>query len=398
MHFWCTKKPLLKRMSISKQWIDFKGYYQMAAIIPRKNAKGETTYRVQIRMKGQRTVSKTFNRITDAKIWAAEKETEMRNRKHFKNYDAKVRTVNEMFDRYIADELPKRNSDHEKFAFHIEWWRKRIGHIILIDLSPSELARCRDELMKEPNGRYDKKGNPQTKAPATIWKYMTTLSIVLNIAVKEWEWLDQSPMSKVRKPKVSNERDRFLSVREREKLLDACRRQNEYTSYHPEWLYNLVIIRLCTGMRPTEGRCLKWSEINFDEGIIRIKKTKNGEPLTVPVPETAMKILLEMYEVRRRDCDWVFPRADGQAPLDFRKRFYHAVKAAGLEDFHFHDLRHTTASYLAMQGASLREIAEVLNHKTLTVTKRYAHLSQEHTKKLLNRLDEGMFGGEGDDE
>ncbi|MEC8067361.1 MAG: site-specific integrase [Pseudomonadota bacterium] len=363
----------------------------MAVFEERMNAEGKKTYRVKIRMKGQRPISKSFNRITDAKIWAAEKETELRNRKHFKNYDAKTRTVSDLLDRYLEDELPKRNSDQDKFKLHIEWWRKRIGHIILIDLSPSELAHWRDQLLKEPNGRFNKNGEPQKKSTTTVWKYLTTLSTILNIAVKEWEWLDQSPMSKVRKPKVDNERDRFLSDKERTKLLDACKEQYKYTSYHPEWLYNLVVIRLCTGLRPSEGRFLKWSEIDFRHEVVRIQKTKNGEPLTVPLPDTALYILKEMKKNKREGCDWVFPRKDGKEPLDFRKRFYEAVKVAGLKDFKFHDLRHTTASYLAMQGASLREIAEVLNHKTLTVTKRYAHLSKEHTKGLLNKLDDEMF-------
>lgn len=364
----------------------------MATITPRISEDGITKYKVQIRIKGHRPITKTFIRKTDAKLWASEKENELRNRKHFKNYDAKTRTVNDLFDRYVEYELPKRNSDQDKFKLHIEWWRKRVGHVILIDLSPSELSMHRDELLKESNGRLNHDGTPALKSACTVWKYMTTLSIILNIAVKEWEWLDQSPMSKVRKPQVKNERDRFLSPNERAKLLEACKLQYEYTSYQPEWLYNLVVIRLSTGLRPSEGARLKWSEVNLNSGFISLQNTKNGEAHTVPIPESALLILSKMKEGRREDCDWVFPRKDGKQPLDFRKRFYHALEVAGIKDFKFHDLRHTTASYLAMQGASLREIAEVLNHKTLTTTKRYAHLSKDHTKKLLNNLDENMFG------
>jgi integrase len=364
----------------------------LAVITPRKALDGNITYRVQIRMKGQRAISKTFNRKTDAKMWAAEKETELRNRKHFKNYDSKTRTVNDLFDRYLKDELPKRQSDQKKFELHIKWWRKRVGHFILIDLSPSEIAACRDELLKEGNGRFDEDGTPQLKSACTVTKYMITFSIILNIAMKEWEWLDISPMSRVRKPKVSNERYRFLSVGERRRLLEACKLQHLYTAYKPEWLYNLVVIRLGTGLRPNEAVFLKWSEIDLDTGYIRIQKTKNGEPHTVPLPDSSKKILNDMYKIRRMNCEWVFPRKDGIKPLLFRARFVHALKVAEIENFTLHDLRHTTASYLAMQGASLREIAEVLKHKTLQTTQRYAHISKEHTQKLLNKLDEEMFG------
>ncbi|MCA3640437.1 MAG: site-specific integrase, partial [Methylobacterium sp.] len=88
---------------------------------------------------------------------------------------------------------------------------------------------------------------------------------------------------------------------------------------------------------------------------------------------------------------WVFPRADGQAPIDIRTSWETARIAAKLSDFRFHDLRHSTASYLAMNGASLVEIADVLGHKTLQMVKRYAHLSESHVKELVERVNDKIL-------
>ena len=89
----------------------------------------------------------------------------------------------------------------------------------------------------------------------------------------------------------------------------------------------------------------------------------------------------------------VFPDATGKKPLGIREAFEGAVERAGIVDFRFHDLRHTFASYLAMNGASLPEIAEVLGHKTLAMVKRYAHLCEAHTRSVVERMNRAVFGG-----
>jgi integrase len=97
-------------------------------------------------------------------------------------------------------------------------------------------------------------------------------------------------------------------------------------------------------------------------------------------------------KVRRLDTPLVFPRPDGQKPLDIRSAWETALKHAGVDDFRFHDPRHSAASYLAMNGASLAEIAEILGHKTLSMVKRYAHLSEAHTARVVARMNAAIFG------
>jgi len=99
-------------------------------------------------------------------------------------------------------------------------------------------------------------------------------------------------------------------------------------------------------------------------------------------------------QVRHLSCNLVFPSKDFKKPIDLRTPFENALKRAEIEDFKFHDLRHSCASYLAMNGASLAEIAEILGHKTLQMVKRYAHLSDAHTSKVVASMNDRIFSGE----
>jgi integrase len=140
----------------------------------------------------------------------------------------------------------------------------------------------------------------------------------------------------------------------------------------------VVVLALATGARRGELLGLRWRDVDLERGTILLDDTKNGESRSLPLTGYALEVMCQ-YAQRSRS-DWVFPSQCGTKPADIRRGWENAVERAGLEDFTFHSLRHTAASYLAMNGASLAEIAEVLGHKSLQVTKRYAHLSQDHTR------------------
>lgn len=196
---------------------------------------------------------------------------------------------------------------------------------------------------------------------------------------------------KVKKPSEPRGRVRFLSDEEREALLQACR-----DSSNP-WLYLAVVVALSTGMRNGELMSLSWKDVDLKAGRIVLHETKNGERRVVPLAGPALSLLKEHAKVRRLDTDLLFPankkQEDGTIrPIDLRTPWETALKRAGITDFHWHDLRHTAASYLAMNGASLAEIAEILGHKTLAMVKRYAHLSEAHTASVVERMNRAMFG------
>ena len=140
---------------------------------------------------------------------------------------------------------------------------------------------------------------------------------------------------------------------------------------------------------------LTWDVFDLSLGRAILHETKNGERRAVAITGHALEVLKELNKVRRIDCNLLFPAKEStpQKPMDLRSPWETAVKIAELQDFHFHDLRHSAASYLAMNGASLAEIAEVLGHKTLQMVKRYAHLSEGHTARVVASMNDKIFGG-----
>ena len=128
----------------------------------------------------------------------------------------------------------------------------------------------------------------------------------------------------------------------------------------------------------------------MQKGVAVLHETKNEERRAVPLAGPALGLLRDLSRVRRIDSDLVFAGPDGRAIFP-RKPWERALAAAEIADFRFHDLRHSAASYLAMNGATLAEIAEVLGHKTLAMVKRYAHLTEAHTAKVVTRMNEAIF-------
>jgi integrase len=125
--------------------------------------------------------------------------------------------------------------------------------------------------------------------------------------------------------------------------------------------------------------------------MIVFRDTKNTEHRGVPLVGLALDVMREHAKVQRIDTNLVFPNASGKRPLSIRSAWEVAVKRAGLEDFTFHDLRHSCASYLAMNGATLSAIGAVLGHKSLQMVKRYSHLAEDHTRTVLTRMNSSIF-------
>jgi len=358
----------------------------MAVIEKRVSHDGVTHYRARVRMKGHRPISKTFPRKTDAQAWAQKIEEGIRRGEVYSAVES--RTLADLIDRYVAEELPKKRKGHRDIERQLHWWREAYGHLFLRDVTPSVLASGRDQLLQEAPRRhkYEPSQPNATKSPATVTRYMAHLSHAFTIAVREWEWLDSNPMSKVRKPEGKNARVRFLDDNERHRLLEAC--QNSPCPY----LYPVVVIALSTGARYSEIMHLRWKDIDLARGIARLEYTKNRDRRALPLTHHALEVVQELHDCEKRaDTDLLFPREDGLAPMEIRKHWYRALAEAGIEDFRFHDLRHTAASYLAMNGATLAEIADVLGHKTLQMVKRYAHLSDQHTASVVERMNRNIF-------
>ncbi len=352
----------------------------MATIERRLSKVSGNTYRAKIRLKGYPIQSASFERLTDARKWVQQTESAIREGRHFKTTESKRHTLAELIDRYIIEVLPTKKSAKDQ-AQQLRWWKTEIGSYALADVSPSLLAECRDKLGHE----ITKRSKP--RSPASVVRYLAALSHVFTTAVKEWGWMEDNPMRKVTKPKESRGRVRFLSEDERPRLLKAC-----HESRNP-YLYSVVVLALSTGMRQAEIMGLTWDDVDLNRGRAILHETKNNERRAVAITGHALELLKELSKVRRIDSNFLFPsKGNRRKPINLRAPWEAALKRAEVEDFRFHDLRHTAASYLAMNGASLAEIAEVLGHKTLEMVKRYAHLSEGHTASVVESMNSKIFG------
>ncbi|MET0014784.1 MAG: site-specific integrase [Sedimenticola sp.] len=367
----------------------------MASIRKRTKKDGTTSYRVDVRLKGFPPQRATFKRLTDAKKWGQQTEAAIREGRYFKTAEARKHTFSELADRYVKSVLPAKSLSAEKAqTSQMNWWKGELGHLVLADVTPAQITECRDKLLSETTKRG------RIRSPATVVRYMAVLSHAFNIAVNEWGWLEDSPVRKVKKPKEPRGRVRFLSddnigpngekiEGERTRLLRACQESSNH------YLYTVVVLALSTGMRQGEIMGLTWDVVDLHQGRITLLETKNGERRVVPLVGKALELLKEHAKVKRLDTRLLFPgrlKRKDIKPVDLRLPWLEALKKAQIDDFRFHDLRHSAASYLAMNGASLAEIAEVLGHKTLQMVKRYSHLSEAHTAGVVSRMNESIFG------
>jgi integrase len=359
----------------------------MATIYEREYPSGEKSFRAQVRVKGYPTLSATFDRKTDARIWSQKIETEMRAGRYVDTVEAQRHTFGDMIDRYIEDTLPGKSAGTVRAQMHhLLWWKQRLGKYMLSMVTPALIVEARGELLKGTTPHGDR------RAPSTVVRYLAALSHCYSIAMKEWGWVEDTPMRKVSKPKESSGRTRFLSDDERTRLLDACRE-----SRNPH-LYTIVVLAMSSGMRRGEIANLRWDQVDLQRAVIRLLSddTKTSHARAVPIAGPAHEGLLSLAEAKVRPLNnLVFASADPSSrakPIEFQNAWKKALERAGIEDFRFHDLRHTAASYLAMNGATLAEIAEVLGHKTLAMVKRYAHLTEQHTSGVVRRMNAAVFG------
>lgn len=363
----------------------------MAAIRERKDQNGKVSYQAQVRIQGYPPQSKTFLRKTDAKQWAIQTETEIRTGMTIRKSTASKHTVREMLERYRDNVLIDKANGGKDHKTHIAWWLDELGHYALSEVTTDLVTRSIDKLKKSKT-RLGK-----SPAPATVLRYLMALSHAFNVARKQWNWCESSPVENVQRPKVKNERTRYLTDTEREALLQACKNSPNAD------LYLVVLLAISTGMRKGEIMGMRWQDIHTapDQSFTRVHltKTKNDKARSVLLTSPALELLEERRtklldsQQAKTATGLIFPSGVNEdQPVDLRKPWGSALQAAGIEEFRFHDLRHTTASYLAMNGASLLSISKVLGHQTTKMTERYSHLATSHIDEVVRSMNEKKFG------
>jgi integrase len=217
----------------------------------------------------------------------------------------------------------------------------------------------------------------QTVKPATVNRELSFLKTVFNKSV-EWEKTDRNPAAKVRKEREEG-RIRTLDPQEARGLIDGA------TAH----VRPLLVLAIMTGLRRGELFSLKWSDVDLEDRVltVRAENAKSGKARTVPLNETALRVLEQLP----RFADFVLPNLKtGRRLVDVKRAFGTACRRAGIKDLHFHDLRHTAATWLIEAGADLVTVAQVLGHSSIDITKKYRHPSEQMAREAVERLAQTM--------
>lgn len=285
---------------------------------------------------------------------------------YFEKAVAQSHTFTELMDRYEKEHV-LRKLRHRGVKGYMNNLRAFFGDRTLADITPKLIVAYK-------NKRYE-----DGKAPATINRELANLKKAFNLALREWEWCHQNPVTRVSMEKENNKRDRWLSEEEESRLLTAC----------APWLHDLVTFALHTGMRMGEILELTWRGVDFTRRTVTVMRSKNGERRTIPVNETVLRVLKEKARVRSLASDLVFC-SKAFTPMEsghLRRSFRLSLSKAKIEEFHFHDLRHTFATRLVQAGIDLYKVQQLLGHKSPIMTQRYAHHYPESLRDGVEILD-----------
>lgn len=225
--------------------------------------------------------------------------------------------------------------------------------------------------------RYVTKRSGKVSAHS-IQKELNALKHLLRLAV-EWEIIPFNPSQGVKSPKVPAGRVRYLQPTELRVLLEAC----------PEWLRPIVALAVSTGMRRSEILGLRWLDVDIVHDRIMLPQTKNGDGRIVYLNKSAQTVIEFLpFEAKTKQTDKLFR---GITPDQVSVTFKRVCTAIEILDFRFHDLRHTAASWLRMQGEDIHTVAQLLGHKDLRMAARYQHLSPTFLANAVSKLDT-VFG------
>ncbi len=211
-------------------------------------------------------------------------------------------------------------------------------------------------------------------SPVNADRELALLRHMFSCAV-QWKLMQDNPARGIRLFRRDNRRLRYLSREEIGRVLGSLR-----------GVARLVVVSAVhTGMRLGEVLNLQWVDVDWLSGSIHVRKTKNGEDRFVPMDAVLASELQPWFQVKRSQFLFTWP--NGRRVVSVREGFIKALRTCGIADFRFHDLRHTFASHFVMSGGDLYTLREILGHKTVTMTQRYAHLSPAHKAEVARVMD-----------
>jgi len=277
-------------------------------------------------------------------------------------YDEKKILFEEFGQQYLAySKANKAKSTQQRDRFSVAQLTAVFKERYLFEITPRMIEKYKATRLEKV-------------APATVNRELACLKHMFTKAI-EWGYLKTNPVKMVKLLKEPPGRLRYLNPDEAKALLEACQ----------GYLRSIVVTALNTGMRKGEILALRWKDVDLRNRKVTVRKPKNNEIRVIPINQTLYQELSNLSQ--SSDGEYVFTNGDDRPFGDIKKGFSAALKRAEIEDFHFHDLRHTFGSHLVMQGIDLKTVQQVMGHKEIKTTMRYAHLSPEYVQEAISRLD-----------
>ena len=270
--------------------------------------------------------------------------------------EAVVRWLNETSDK----------STHLEDKSKLVWLHDYLGELLLNEINLDVIDEVRSAKLKEAS-------------KATVNRYLALVRSILIRSRDDWEWIDKVP--KIRLFKESNSRERSLTIVEVKALLNELPKHQRET----------VMFALATGLRQSNVVKLEWSQVNLllRHAWVKATQSKNGKPIAIPLNDIAMSILQHqngIHSVR------VFTYLGRPFEAANTKAWKQALERAGIENFRWHDLRHTWATWQRQAGTPTHELQRLGGWKTASMVERYAHLAPDHLAHAASRLNP-MFAG-----
>jgi integrase len=311
-------------------------------------------WQARIQRDGYPNLAKSFDNKSDAIKWATKIEAAMDRGSYINTSIAERTTFSELILRYLQEVTPKTKSAKEDGFRLRALARKPIAKYSMITLTPSRIAEYRDDRLNEVSA-------------GTVLRELAYFSCVINHARREWCINIDNPIPLIRKPETPPSRTRVLSEAEKERLFDILKPR--FKNSNP-WILFIVQFALETAMRQGEILSLSWSDIDLNKRTAHLETTKNGDRRTVPLSTRAAQILQKLP----RSIDGrVFPMNRPALCANFKS----ACKRAGIEDLHFHDLRHTAITNMAGKFSNILELSAITGHRQLSMLKKYYHPKAE---------------------
>ncbi|WP_244470846.1 tyrosine-type recombinase/integrase [Microvirga massiliensis] len=306
-------------------------------------------------------MSKSFASKADAMAWARDKERSIdRAEIPTNSRELKGMTVGDLLRRYSETITPtKRGAGPEQYRLRT-LLAHGLSYVTLSKLSPAAVAQYRDDRLK-------------LVKPGTVRRELAILQHCFELARKEWGLpITANPVQQITLPEPQKARERRLEADEGQCLASSLATTSVW------YLRPLVLLAIETGMRRGELLSIRWRDVDMTARTVRILKTKNGHPRTIPLTPKALEVLASLTRTDER----VFP----VTPNAVRLAWERLRRRAGLPDLRLHDLRHETVSRFFEYGLTVPEIALISGHRDQRMLSRYTHLRPENVAERLARV------------